>query len=218
MRKKIFVILACVILAAVLIAVITVSALARKPYSLNEILQNKAIFLGHPLTDLDHVNPSMGAFLHSYPNTEVNEIETSNAYLAYRTKDSDGKIVYLYCFFTGSGSVAKEHWTLRGPVLFAYERLSHADFADIAVGDPIEKVTQIDPATAQYYCTNPETDIVISSLVWESYHLLEDGILVITYDDALVVTDIAYYADFVIPDEVTGEQLTRKVDIGDLPK
>ena len=210
-------------------------------YSLNEILRKKAITLGMPLFNLNSVNRSLYGFHHDFPVEIVKQIDEHNAYVVYRTQDSSNQTVYLYCFFENiEESDEIEYWTLKGTVLFSCKHLSYTDFANIAIGDSIENVVQIDPSTTKYcnidntfpYTSTqvPTTDSIndvgrqsenILSLEWRSYHLLDDGILVITYetdDNLLIVADIAYYDDYMIPDVVTGDWVTRKVESCDLPQ
>lgn len=213
----------------------------RQTYSLNEILRKKAITLGMPLVNLNSVNRSLYGFHHDFPVEFVKQIDSSNAYVVYQTRDSSNQTVYLYCFFQNTEEANDmEYWSLKGTVLFSCKRLSYADFTDIAVGDAIEKVVQIDPATTKYCNVDDTFPYVLTqasaadsineveiqsentlSLKWRSYHLLDNGILVITYesdDDLLTVADVAYYDDYVIPDVVTGNWVTRKVESGDLPQ
>lgn len=134
-----------------------------------------------------------------------------SVYVMYDT-DAGGR---LYVFFSGE----KNNYMVEDgfPILMK-KRLTHADFAGLAVGDGIGDVERIDPAASVYKSWFGRlNDTAITN--WTalgapptSVHLLTDGILKIEYrgDPALgyAITSIIYDEDFIL-DGFDGETCYR---------
>ena len=107
-------------------------------------------------------------------------------YTVYRT-DLGG---YLYSFMQYDPKEAQT-------VVVATVLLSKSQplqlYSDIKIGDSIQKVIELDP-TAKYFKKNFDKYIRKST-----FHLLTDGVLEYVYSEDLIIEEINYYEDFVLP-------------------
>ena len=153
-------------------------------------------------------------FLQALP-TVLRVQEGSRSYAVYDTQT--GYRIYIILeerFFTGY-LIAISKNGIR----------SYADFADIQIGDTLEKVEAIDDV-ATLYRRDLTKFYDISNFsegsTFFSMHYLTDGILKITYRISkaeginITVSEMAYYEDYVIP-TANGSKISHKICDIDLP-
>ena len=172
------------------------------------------------LTEYFLVNPSAGDYylaldlLHELP-AELRVRADGSSYAAYDT-DTGYRIYVMFnnIIITGYPIAIKKG-----------NLLSRADFADIQVGDPFEKVEAIDDVAALWKKTRftYTGDIqTLDNATFDSIHYLTDGILKIQYrisaSDHTQITVIGkvYYEDYVIT-TANGESIDHKICDIDLP-
>ena len=116
------------------------------------------------------------------------------AYALYKS-DSGG---YLYIFFTNEGShYAYSHWA------YMEKRLSMADFAQIELDDLRNEVLMIDHGcrtvvqSAEGYESLIRWSPNIPNTESQTFHILEDGLLVIRYDEGGRVKQINFRKDYI---------------------
>ena len=106
--------------------------------------------------------------------------------------------------------------------------LSYKDFAGIQVGDSVKKVAEIDDVAtmhkrqidnrdfSDYTIDRYARDLIDGCKVY-TLHYLTDGLLVIEYSDLnMVVSNISFYKDYVIP-TADGQMTSHKIQDVDLP-
>jgi hypothetical protein len=97
---------------------------------------------------------------------------------------------FLYVFYGTEGLLTH--------TIYIEKALYRANFAILQVGSNISEVEQIDPATSQHRLLAEE----LGMQDFNSYHLLKDALLVISYEKnengEFEVTAIAFHEDFVL--------------------
>ena len=163
----------------------------------------------------------MGAILSAYPTDAVRKRDDASVYFIYDT-DSNYR---LYLMATSHN----DYQTPTGFPIIVGKLLSYADYAELNIGDPIEKVEAIDPAAGLYKKEIAE--------VWDldpkgaaahakdgypctSMHYLKDGILKIEYqmldDESLIISDMVFRDDYTLVD-AKGRLVNYKIEEEDLP-
>lgn len=139
-----------------------------------------------------------------YPIQYLHRTDKNNVYAVYKTKE--GGMYYMF-FHTFKGELPWATDNDDGTIGYysllqsAYmtKTLSHADFSDIQVGDPVSKVKTLEPAVSSLE--------EISSIVGDdgkrhlhSTHILTDGLLSLSYEalegEELRVKNMSFYEDF----------------------
>lgn len=208
-------------------------------YELLPMLKYKAIYNGIP-SDRNWVSPSLQSYNFTHPIEYIRMIDDNNALVIYKTRDPLNNLVYMYCFFenyiNGREELGLECWVLRSRVMFACKNLSYSDFSDIKIGSNIDEVYGVDPVVSKYvkiddsfpYQTysiddikdNIDIDIIYVPYEPKSFHLLTDGLLIISYeykDGEHIVSDIQYDKNYMMYDEVSKEEKSRKILETELP-
>ena len=129
-----------------------------------------------------------------WPVSNIRAVNDELVYTTY-TIEKDGGLYRAYFFFARSWRTSQQEiWKLTGNVFFMNKTLSFSDFSGISVGCTIEQVAAIDPvADFQFLETWKQP--------FETKHILEDGILTISYTwesegGIPKVTDISFDKDF----------------------
>ena len=152
----------------------------------------------------------MPVILGHYPTDNIRYVENERGGHYYAVWMTDGG-ARLYVFFDGNTSYPY------GYPVYMLKALSFADFGELRVGDPADRVGKIDPAYRAYSAGFPsmeeqgktakEANESVQKLfsnvgiyVLTSVHLLKDGFLEIRYayaeDGSLVIDDLDFHADF----------------------
>ncbi len=110
--------------------------------------------------------------------------------------------IRMYFFFDKSDN---EEFALSGFPIIMQKKLSYKEFQNVAIGDSIQEVQQVDPIMVKYI----EHFNVFNDKVLEAYtemnagaisiHLLSDGILKIVYkreNNGYIITNMEYSKDF----------------------
>ena len=141
------------------------------------------------------------------------DIENSKYYTVHKITDGG----YLYTFFDHSRSISllenpyaefykdKEDISLFESMgsVYCENKLSYADFADITIGDSVDKVIATDSAAKAYmlsHAFNYKRDDSESENSFVSKHLLTDGLLAIYYKkngEDYIVADMFFSEDFI---------------------
>lgn len=121
-----------------------------------------------------------------FPIECLRKIGNENAYVIYKTNEGG----LIYCFYKQMYGT----WTLNHST-YLKNSLSYNDFSNIKEGYSIDDVAAIDLAfKSMNTFLNRQ-----SSSVYESIHLLKDGLLVFEYeknDDKIIVKSQEYHSDF----------------------
>lgn len=127
-----------------------------------------------------------------------------SAYALYKSGDGG----YLYVFFDKQGTdYSYSHWAYMG------QRLKRAAFEHIELGDLRNEVFMVDPASrtivqaAEDYPQLIQWSPYIPTTNSHTFHILEDGLLVIRYDDNDRVQQIIFKEDY-----------TYNIKVGELSK
>lgn len=166
-------------------------------------------------------NPlSTGAFLASYPTSAI---RINNFGFPYSVHDTETGY-RAFTFF-------EEPYTLElvGFMIVIKDVLPYSDFLELSLGDPIEKVEEIDPVTSLYkrqfvdgWKMTPEKAAKSAELKkpLASVHYLKEGLLKIEYgmpeDGKLVITKIEFNKDRIMKDFL-GNDINYTIDELDLP-
>lgn len=140
----------------------------------------------------------------SFPNTAVRVRDENTKYLVYDT--DTGYRLFLY------NLSSRDVGFIVGFPIVIKELLPYSDFAELHIGDAMEKVEAIDPVASIYKKHMIETfhmnDPKIASkkdldLPRSSVHYLKDGILKIDYrtteDGKLVIANMTFNSDYLLP-------------------
>lgn len=148
-------------------------------------------------------NPSIESMDYYFPIECIRDMGDDRKYVIYRSEE--GCLFYL--FFRDEMAFYSHG------VCISHARIK-ADFDTIQMGSTFSEVKAID-SDAKYW--ESESGLKAS---WSSYHLLKDGILVITYDDNQTVTGIDYSPDFVYKKAfgTNEEKMTVEYDYSILPQ
>ncbi|MBQ4607201.1 MAG: hypothetical protein IJB15_10870, partial [Clostridia bacterium] len=163
-----------------------------------------------------------GDLLRYFPTTAIRDRGDGMLYLMYATET--GYRMYLHL------SDYNDYTAPTGfPIIIGEELLSYADFKELAVGDPIDKVTRIDPVASliQREITEVwELDPAGSEGLTEwgypvtTVHYLRDGILKIEYgmqeDLTLFITNMVYNKNYELVNH-NGRTVNYWIETVDLP-
>lgn len=140
----------------------------------------------HPLT-FDWLN-------NQFPLQCLRTPTADSAYALYKSGDGG----YLYVFFDKQGTEYHySHWAYMG------QRLKIADFEHIQLGDLRNEVFMVDPAcrtlvqAAEEYPQLIQWSPYIPQTDSHTFHILEDGLLVIRYDEEDRVQQMIFKDDYV---------------------
>lgn len=140
--------------------------------------------------------------LTAFPTEAIRESsKNGDIYVIYDTDIN----IRVFLFFSKEKN---DYMTLDGFPVIMQKRLDYKQFADIQVGDNIEKVESVDPIIPLYvkfFDTGSDAAIKGYSEIGAgptTIHLLTDGILKIEYerskDNDYLITNIVYCEDFVL--------------------
>lgn len=138
--------------------------------------------------------PFITQYQEDYPIQRIEAVDNSHVCVEYKIADDNGDIVYLYVLFEQIveeqinehyETVLKETWRVMQEWYYVSKPLTYADFLSIQIGDDYEAFEAIDPAVKYDYLREPRAPIC----GFISYRLLEDGILIVEFEDTDVTVN-----------------------------
>ncbi len=126
----------------------------------------------------------------------VRQMDDQTCYVLYHVEDGG----YLYVFFRLDGSPwAYSHWA------YMEEALRKHHFSGLKPGDTIEDVYRIDPAMEKlskldkhiFAATSVGVKAGYEPNAYYTFHILRNGLLVISYDTSYVIQKIDFHKDYV---------------------
>jgi len=137
----------------------------------------------------------------------LRENEDGFWYSMHRVEFGEG---LLYVFYMPEGTLTHS--------IYIEKALYRVDFDSIEVGNNISAVEEIDPVTTQWILEATEGSLQ----TFNAYHLLRDGLLVISYEknanDSYEVSAMEFHEDFIRTDSNTGMTFDFSIREQDFPR